>query len=1196
MSESSFLGFGQFSRPSIGLISDSFQNLSEIFESDKRSALRNIQIKPEILDSLYGLHTKLNSAEDLRSASGLEKLLLPSLNQLTEVFLDRIPTSLYVNRDFYSPEYPLGGTGSPQVKTSNVIVYNGSLQCEGVNYKANTIGESLFGNPIRQSVAMSTSRASLFNAEMDTTNVGYFKSAKYSGSIRVRKRSHVNRIFLPKTNFLKKSDVAESPTHALRVDVDNGNTGTSTPVKLLATKNTPLRIFCRMATGSIKFTFTDANAPYFYGFQIQPAQARPNTPPIEFLPVPSASQTAGSLTYTLNLDITNTGYQNLYDLYLYIYVNPEKIKGLEFSGIDIREFPDRKDLGLIGFNNLEVFKVSGGSMTILPLWLKTLKTKLKVLDLGDSGDLWRSGPMGWFDIRNPSANAIGFGQLYTGISYLTIPKKGVFLNENGNDWSDPIFRKYIRNESRIAGTDFRTFSALESLRLGDRFYGRSPRFDDVFPNLKSLDWSNFNVNRLYRYLFGSLPKIKNNGFLIDYNIYGSGAEGNISDVGTSTDHTNSNHVSRYLMRSFNIGGRYAQDHNIVGYINNPSDTNWSTWLLNTVSIDINRTGVSINLQSGQWSSLTSLDASFSGGAKFDNASSALRAPKLTGLYLYGSSTTGVMPSLGSNPATETGNLVAVNIGSCNSLSAIVDNGVNFLLPSNFAPDRALGAEHKLTGFSIGYFAPAYRFRKNDLKNLYSLTSFESVASRLTGRFPVFPTTRLYETDRKQIGVDINRSDFYDLRTLSIAPSNFYFARDIVSVVAWSCNAENGGALPPNFEGTSTTEVQVVDVNNCLESVYRSDWGVPELRGACVSDSHSGTSVSGLGISRAIPSSSADPDDAVFTLTGGSAMRQKVMVNDSVRTSATGPELARVLSVTDTSVIISSNIPNPLPNPLVFTRNTVNISEWFKSGFSETSKFRARNCRLSGTLNIRSGFGKVSDDAYSAIDFGRNMLTDCSSTTLSRIFSGGSRKVTVDLSENNLPASVVQRLISQVVDIDKLRRFTNCLIRISGNKLSSDGKYSNYTQQEIFPTSVAAGPDAVTSLFRSETFDVFSQVTVTNEGGTSETKLVTAGTTTRQVPGVFVNGAYHKTRRDKTQIVTESPLGTQFRNLSGIKFDIGFTYVAPRTSPTIVSTTYEVVTTRTQSITDSGLTSLASCPSGISGTCWRNSSNQILRLN
>jgi hypothetical protein len=417
MSESQFTSFGRFSRPDIGLTSDSTRNLAEIFDSDKREALRNILIRPEILDSLYKVSENI-TREDLRSTSGLSRLLLPSLNQLDEITNDRVPTRLYVDKEFYAPDTALGGIGSPDLNTPNVILLNGSVQCEGVQYRANTIGDRLFTNPNRVNVSLSTSRASLFNSETDPVNTGYFLSARYPGSIRVRRRSHVNRILIPKTSFLTKPPLLENPTHSIQVNVDNGNTGTITPVKLLATKNTPLRVYCRMSTGRVTFKFTDSASPYFFGYQIQPAQQRPNSPPVEFLPVAQVSQQSGSSTFVLNIDITTTGYQNLYDLYLYLYVNPEKVSGIEFSGIDIREFPDRRDLGLIGFNNLRDFRVSDGSMTILPLWLKTLRTSLRSLDLASTGDTWRNGPMGWFDIRDSSAIPSFTHPLYTAVSYL----------------------------------------------------------------------------------------------------------------------------------------------------------------------------------------------------------------------------------------------------------------------------------------------------------------------------------------------------------------------------------------------------------------------------------------------------------------------------------------------------------------------------------------------------------------------------------------------------------------------------------------------------------------------------------------------------------------------------------------------------------------------------------------------------------
>lgn len=1164
MADSFFSGFGRFSRPDIGLISDSKTNLAEIFDSDKRDALRNILIRPENLDRLYGVSESI-SREDLRSASGLSRLLLPSLHQLSEIYDGNIPFRLYVNKDYYSPEFPLGGIGSPSQNTPNAIIYNGSIQCSGAQYRSNVLGTSLFSSPIRQKVALSTSRASLFNAETDPDNVGYFLSALYSGSIRVRRRSHVNRIILPKTSFLSKSPVVENPSHVITVNIDNGNTGTTAPVRLLATKNTPLRIYCRMATGQIRFTFTDSAAPYFFGYQIQPAQQRPNSPLVEFLPVTQQFQTTGSTTFTLNLDITTTGYQNLYDLYLYLYVNPEKVKGIEFSGIDIREFPDRKDLGLIGFNNLETFSMSGGSMTILPLWLKTLSTKLNTLDLSGSGDTWRSGPMGWFDYRDSSATPSFSFPLYTGVSYLTIPKTGAIVNEDGNDWSDPLFEKYVRNQSRTSGTDYRQFSALTSLYLGGRFYGRNPRFDDVFPALRTISWAN---NITTQVIFGDAPKINNNGGIIDYNISGTGASGSIVNIGTSSTPTDNTvngptHISKYKFNSFIVNGVYGRNNSLTGYINDPSQS-WSNWTLTTTAINIERTGISINLQNSTWENLISLSATFSGGAQFTNPSSPLRVPKLRSLSIYGSGTTGQVPQLGTT--LNTGALESLSIGSCNSIQAVVSNTISYLLPDSFATARPLGSEHKLTSFEVSYFSPSYRFRNRDLDNLVELASFNTSYSGLTGKFPVFPLRLQYETNVKSISINSTGCNFNDLRNLGINSSNFYFARDIRGLSLGSQNSSGGGALLPDFSGTSTTNIQVVDISNSQPSTYRLDWSDTALRGAVVRDTDTQTSVTGLSITR---STQPDPDDNVYVLTGASNFRQLVQVGDDIRTTSSGPSVSRVLSVSDTSVTIDSDIPGTILSPLYFSRRTNNISGWFENGFSSLLIFRAANCKLSGTLNIRNGFGLIRDDSYSALDLSVNGISGYTVGSLGRIFTGNSRKITVDLSSNNLSPDSIRDIISEVSVLDTPRRFSNCRIRLSLNKLDENGKYSNYTQNEIFPVTVSAGSDVVTSLYRDELFNIYEEKTTTNFNGVETITRVVVGTRTIRIPGELVSGAYYKTRIQKTQIITENPIALLFKNLRGILIDLGFVYQSPNTTPTVIATQNIDTTTRYQSITDAG---------------------------
>lgn len=1222
MSETVFQGFGQFARPDIGLISDSFSNLSEIFESDKRDALRNILIQPETLDLIRGLYEDI-SREDLRSASGLDRLLLPSLNQLSEVFLDRIPARLYVDKDYYNPEYTLGSVGSSQVKTDNILIFNGSIQCQGATYreKALDTNSSVFSTSVNRTVAMSTSRASLFNAEQGTgDNAGWFVSANYAGGIRVRRRSHVNRVFLPKTSFLQKSEILENPTHAITLNVDNGNTGTTEPVKLLATKNTPLRIFCRMAEGNIKLYFTDSAAPYFYGFQIQPAQQRPNSAPVDFLPVEQVTQNTGSLgPFDVPIDVTTTGFQNLYDLYLYLYVNPQKVRGIEFSGIDIKEFPDQKDMGLIGFDNLAIFRVSGGSMTILPLWLKTLDDKLEVLDLAGSGDRWRSGPMGWFDIRNPSADfddISGTGQkpLYTVVSYLTAPKAGAFLNEDGDDWNDDLFKKYIKNEGRAPNTDYRVFSALKTLRLRDRFYGYSPRFDDVFPNLRELSWRQ-DYNRNYRILWGSLPKMNNNGSILSYDIFGSRASGSITDIGTSTDVADNTengdcYVSYYKFRSFNVAGMYRRAHNITGFINNPDDgSDWSAWTSNTQSINIRWTQVSINLQSVEWSSLTSLNSGHSGGAKFDTSingnfeTNPLKLPKLRSLDLYGSSTDGPMASLGT--VNDTKELTTINIGACNGIDPVTEgggDGIDFLLPSNFAPLRSEGDDHKLTKFYIENFSNSYRFRKNDLENLYELVDFRAErentsSTSMTGRFPIFPLKRFKETDTKSISIRIERSNFYDLSSLSVSDTNYYFSRDIRTIQAFSQNLAGKGAILPSFEGSSVSLVQYIDINSSLPSTYPSDWSVSSLRDACIFDSDPPTTVSGLSLVTLEPSSTSEEDDKVHKLTGGTALKQKVMVNDLVK-NASGETLATVMSVSDTEIIITNSIPGSLPGTLYFHRNTVDITGWFNSGFSELKQFRAADCRLSGTLSINNGFSKVVDTTYDAVMLQNNLLSGYTTGTLGKIFTGNNRKITVDLSNNNFPITIIKNIINEVISLDSSTSFNNCLVKLAGNKLNGDNEYSNYSQDELFPTTTSAGPDVVVALFRNEQFQVYNEVEVTTEAGLPTKTYVLQGNQSLSVPGQLESGTYYKTKKTETQVSKEDSLGPQFKNLSGIKIDLGFTYISPNTSPVPVSVEFLNSTTRNDSITETGLTALASCPGAVgsaSDSCWKNSQNQVLKL-
>jgi hypothetical protein len=1168
MSGDTFSGFGQFSRPDIGLISDGFQNLSEIFESDKRTALENILLSPESLDLIYNL-SKTISREDLRSTSGLSTYLLSTLHQLDNISRDRILEPLEFDRIYLSPKYPLGGASSNLLNTPNVVLFNGSIKCKGAFYRTNVIGQSLFQNPEKRLVSLSTSRSSLFNSESDQDNPGFFKTVSYPGTIRVRRRSHVNRVFLPENSFINKPDVLESPSHTLKFNIVNGEGGSTVPLKLLATKNSPLKIFCRLTTGRIKFTFTDSLAPYFFGYQIQPVQQIPNTTPVNFLNVQSVSQPSGSETFTLDIDIRSTGYQTIYDLYLYLYLNVEKVKGLEFEDIGIKEFPDGRDLGLIGFNNLEILKISGGSMSILPVWLKTLGNKLRVLDLRNSGESWRSGPMSWFDIRNPSAVPSFSHPLYTAVSYLTIPKSGPMINESGDDWSDVKFRKYILDESRTAGTDYRQFTNLTELYLGDRFKGLNPKLQDVFPNLRILDWKAAESDTGLFLLGSKPPSIRNTGSFVEYNISGSGAAGTIYDVGLSTDPASNDYISKYKMLSFNISGRLIAINNITGYIGNPAE-DWENWYKNTVSIDISRTRASINIQSNIWERLRELRATnntnLTTNIILTPTSSPLRTPVLEVLLLSGARLDGQMFSLGSS-TSNTSRLRVINLADNTSLQPIVANGVEYFLPEDFAPIRPEDSLHRLVIFRAVSMPYRFRFREKDLINLNNLSEISWQSSLFTGIFPIVPTVSSLSRLTKLVNITISYCNFYDLRNLSVIPENPIFSRDLQSIVCNNQNTSSGGTILPSFRGTPDTELVQVDMSFCLPTFYPSSWHVATLRGSCVRESDPYTEITGLTIQRTIQNTGNlwTEKDNLFRITGANNFNTRVLVNDSIRLSLNGPEVARVLSVSPSEIIIDRNIVGILPSSVYFYRNTVSITEWFSSGFLKMRDFRSSNNRLSGSINFRTAMSSLT-----TLDLSQNLIDGYVSGSMSRVFTGNNRSININLSFNSMSISSVRQIIEEISAIDSLRRFSNCTIRLGFNKIDLSGKYANYSQSEVFPVTISKGKNIVTSLFRNEQFYVYETSTSFDEEGNQTVNKTIVGTKTVPIPGILVSGVYYKTRTDETQIVSESPLAVSFKNLRGIRIDLGFNYISPSAQETIISTTYSNQTTRNQSIIDAGL--------------------------
>lgn len=1275
-----FLGFGQLTRPDIGLIADGVQNLAEIYTSDQPTALRNIRLNPEILDIIYRLSNTI-SREDLRAVSGLSSLLLPTLDLQDETF-ERINNVLYIQERYVNSSRPIGIDENPSlqgniVKVPNVIVYNGSIQCQGVQYRTNVLGEnSLYSNPATRLTSVSTSRASLFNSELfgqGESDENYFKSASYPSLIRVRRRSHVNRITINKSTFIPRAPVKENPSHEILCYVDNNSNdkndiNNSQALKLLATKNSPLRIPCRMATGTIKFNFTEPGV-FFFGYQVQPLQSRVIGEQPQFLPLTPKSQLTASNNFTLDIDITATGYQNSYDLYLYLYLNPEKIRSIEINEINVSEFMDGKDIGLVGFNNLTSLRLVGTSIKVLPVWLKTLETKLQTLDIASDGDTYRNGLLRYFDYRNASESPSTSTPLYTAVSYLTIPKKGAILNEDGG-WNDPLFSEYIL--SQVApGNDvtypntrnFRAFTGIRTLNIGDRMLGLNPRLDDVFPGLIDLTWRGY-VGRGVWPISGTPPKINNHGGVINsYNIHTSGVNGNIADIGTSTTISDSNingptHISKYKIDAIDVAGQYGYGRqNIFGGIATSNFSEWAIWFNQTKSIDISWSYVSIGLQpTGYvWENLQGLSTEYSGGIVFTPASGTtsdpIKAPRITSLSVYGTSSTGPIPSLGTDPTQHTAAITSVQFGGTDSMSTISENGYAYILPSNFAPDRP-SSPHKLTSFAINDTSRVGRFRLNEFEYLYDLTSFNLRRSPgMWGKFPVFPTKKNPETETKNISIDIaDGCRFYDLSTLDITPSNRYIARDLISLDAWSQNIARGGCKLPSLEGlggSDATRVKHIHLGNSLRSTYPSNWtgtnkapnsyifekdvikqlsdvtkvdngNVSYLTGDSgttldtaglafgdeVHTSYGGsaevakiTSVSSnrLDLDRKLtagsnaffyikrpqpysvinsitPGRQENTDDKIYFMTGATDFDRKVLVNDSVHSSTAGAELARVVSVESSTIYLDRDIPGSSSGTYYFKRNTQSIDTWFQAGFADLTRLRLNGCRLSGSINIRSGFSKIVDDSYPCLNLSNNCLTGYTAG-FDKIFDGNNRKMTIDLSYNNFPIEVIRNMLSDLLDIEAKRTFTNVEIRLNNTKLSTSGTYINYTQEELFPTIIQVVSDQTISLTRRERVKIYSKVTTTDENGIETTNTVVTGFKDITVPGAFISSlsGYYKTQTNGRQQIVENTLGVKLKNNKYWTIKLGFNYQSPNTSPTVTDTTYSDPTTREASLAELGYT-------------------------
>jgi hypothetical protein len=292
------------------------------------------------------------------------------------------------------------------------------------------------------------------------------------------------------------------------------------------------------------------------------------------------------------------------------------------------------------------------------------------------------------------------------------------------------------------------------------------------------------------------------------------------------------------------------------------------------------------------------------------------------------------------------------------------------------------------------------------------------------------------------------------------------------------------------------------------------------------------------------------------------LKKYVLVNDEVWSG--GTYLANVLSVESTRVIVDKDIAGSSQENFTFRRKTQDISNWFQTGFSNIETFRMKSSRLSGSINIKSGFSKIKDDSYPALDLSDNCLTGYEAG-FKNIFSGSNRKITLDLSYNNFSVDTLRSMISELLDIDATKKFTNVKIVLNGCKREADGSAGNYPQNELFPVSIIPASDQKISLTRVEKVKIFDSVTVVDAEGNESTSIQQVGTKNITVSAKQIGSTYYRTQINSRQQIVEDPLGIKLKKSVYFNFNLGFTYTSPNTSPTVTSTTYDDETTRAQTL-------------------------------
>lgn len=1058
-----FFSFLRQTRSEIGLTD--VYSLGEIYDSDERFALSNIFLDSDGLDQIYELSRGGVVKEDIRTIGGLEQSVIHSV-ALTQKTLEEV--SLDLSQQL-TTDKALGEPGKHSFVTDafsdNVIVLHGGIAANNIEYKFFDENGEL------RTTTVPTSRESLFNSQKDAD--GRFTSASYPGLFRIRRRSHFNTLKLDSSLLIPADAIIESPTDALNIPIYMRTPANTSPgVNLLqcyATKNSPLILRVRISN-SASFSINREVAspsPFVFGYELK------RRSDLALVRSKVISDSGNKTSVPISISTSGTIGNNT-DCMLYIYLDPTQVTNLDVSGLGLVEDAG-KDIGLVGFNNLERLNFSNNRLSTFPVWLKTLNEKLKYLNISGNS-WWDNGLVQYFDYQDMNGGET-VPQL-TGIqilAYSGYDSSGKIAAYDGSyataqDSSGDLYKDHRRTGSGTinAANGFRVFDQVKELILGGNIRCKNADFSKIFPNLQSLSINDSKDKNLYS---GYIPKLRNNLQLFGLSFIGQlNLTGGINYLGDTLtwDDSYSDSVKRQFVGQFKVGSINLFRTRITGgiltnaHVASGSDViaAWSGWLENLQSFNSYYDGsIAFKLAEGssaEWKKLRYINVSYNrrrGGLSMVNynpsvtgtgevADDVINAPQLTSIRAYYAGWYGKIPSIELAPA-----LTSINIGNNNWSGYTASNGIQYALPSNFAPsDKSSALRSLYIHYMYNGGNKKLEFREDDFDNLPNLNNFYVKNSYFRGKLPNI-SDNSYTSGVNNMRFYIQNNRFRDVSSLGKS-------KRVYLIYSPNQGVSMGGCLLPRFNlQGGNNNLYYIHFGGSLVYNYPSNWKDGSKRNKPIAPIFLGTEEKET-LSGVTWTVDTNEPDKLNVASGSANLSANILVGDEVWQGSNNLN-ARVTQVDyENNFIYITNSSTGLSGAtLSFKRRGQDISSYFNS-YSRLRYLYLHNNRLSGVIPSFSGCTSLQN-----VYLYSNLFTTYNKGTLQNITGAGSINRSASLSRfyagsNPLSVQSIRNLIEDAYECaqyfaGKRLRF-NARISVKSTKYdSTSGLFVNYTQNEIF---------------------------------------------------------------------------------------------------------------------------------------------------